>query len=266
MRGTLHLVSAKDFLLLRATIQPALTKGMLAVLGARLKGIDLDRLIAVARPHLKEQSRTFEDIRAHLVRHFPKADERAMGYAVRMHLPLIQVPTDDAWGFPGAAEFALGDHWLKTPIGNSPQIEALVLRYLAAFGPATVADMQTWSSIGKLAPVFDALRQKLVTFRDERGRELFDLPKAPRPPADTDTPIRFLPEYDNLVLAHADRTRIIADAHRPALVTKNLQVRAVFLVDGFAAGTWKVERTKSAATVAVAPFGKLSARVRGERS
>ena len=106
--------------------------------------------------------------------------------------------------------------------------------------------------------MFEELRPKLRTFRDERGRELFDLPSAPRPDADVPAPARFLPEFDNIILSHADRTRIVDDAHRPAIVTKNLQVRATFLVDGFVAGTWSVERKKAAATMIVQPFTKLS--------
>ena len=129
---------------------------------------------------------------------------------------------------------------------------------MCCFGPATAADAQTWSGLKGLSAVFDELRPKLRTFRDERRRELFDLPSAPRPDADVAAPVRFLPEFDNIILSHADRTRIVDDAHRPAIVTKNLQVRATFLVDGFVAGTWSVEREKAAATMIVQPFTKLS--------
>ena len=126
------------------------------------------------------------------------------------------------------------------------------------FGPATIKDAQRWSGIADLAPAFVALRAKLVTFRDDKGRELFDLPTAPRPPADTVAPVRFIPDFDNLVLGHDDRRRIISDEHRPALTTKNLQVKATFLVDGFVAGTWAIERKRQVATLTLTPFGKLS--------
>jgi hypothetical protein len=105
--------------------------------------------------------------------------------------------------------------------------------------------------------VIDGLRRELVVFRDARGRELFDLPDAPRPSEDVDAPARFLPEFDSLLLAHADRTRIVADEHRSALVTKNLRVRAAFLWDGVIQGTWTVERARKAATVVFAPFAPL---------
>ena len=119
--------------------------------------------------------------------------------------------------------------------------KALVLRYLEAFGPASIADAQTWCGLGGLGTVFEQLRPKLRAFQDERGRELFDLPHAPRPDADEEAPVRFLPEWDNLLLSHADRSRVIADAHRPAITTANLRLPGTFLVDGFVAGTWVVD-------------------------
>src|SRR5262249_55283206 len=151
----------------------------------------------------------------HFKAKFPDSDERAMAYAIRTHVPLVQVPTDAPWAFPAAADFALADRWLSKKVstaGTGP--ETLVLRYLAAFGPATPADAQAWSGLRGLREVFETLRPSLVTFRDARKRELFDLPDAPRPDADAEAPVRFVPDFDNLVLSHDDRSRIIADAHR----------------------------------------------------
>ena len=176
-----------------------------------------------------------------------------------MLLPLVLVPTQAAWGFPAAADFAIADDWLKTPISTqTAPAHALVRRYLAAFGPATSADAQTWSGLQGLKAVFEGLRPELVTFRDENKKELFDLPDAPRPAEDTPAPVRFLPEFDNLVLAYADRSRLMADEHRGRIVTKNLQVRATFLVEGQVAGTWKVERKKKAAVLVLEPFAPLA--------
>jgi hypothetical protein len=121
-----------------------------------------------------------------------------------------------------------------------------------------VADAQTWSGVPRLAEAFETLRPKLVTFRDARNRELFDLPGAPRPPADSEAPVRFLPEYDNLLLAFQDRTRVVPDEHRPRLITRNLQIPAVFLIDGMVAGLWRTERAKNRATLLVEAFGRLS--------
>lgn len=243
----------------------ARTVGMHSVLRARARGLDVEAVVAIARRQFDRHPGTFADLRAALMARFPTGDERAMGYAVRTHLPIVQVPADDhPWGYPATTDFACADTWMGQSIGTDEAPDPLILRYLAAFGPATAADVQTWSALSGIAPVLERLRKTLVTFTDERGRELFDLPKAPRPSADTPAPVRFLPDFDNLVLSHADRTRVVADAHRKAIVTKNLLVRATFLVDGFVAGTWTIERKKTQATLAIAPFGRISRQARGE--
>lgn len=254
MRGTLHIMSAKDFLAFRMALQPAFTAGVQSVVG---KGPipSIDTLITAGRSAFGRKARPFSDVRAALVSRFPDSHDRLMGYAVRMHLPLVQVPVEEeAWGFPGDSDFALAEHWLKTKVGPGAGAGSLVLRYLAAFGPGTTADIQQWLGIRGVAELLAPIRDKLVTFRDARGREVFDLPKAPRPGADTDAPVRFLPEYDSVILAHADRTRLVDEAHRKALITKNLIVPATFLIDGRVAGTWKIERKKTAATLKLAPF------------
>ncbi len=264
MRATIHLASARDFLALRSPLQPMLSLGLQQVLGTRAKGLDLERVVEFARACFDEQPRGFNDLRAVLRKKFPKADERALGYAVRTHLPLVQVPTDALWAFPGNADFAAAETWLGKSVDPDPDPRPLVLRYLAAFGPATAGDFQTWSGLGGGASVLETLKGELVTFLDERGRLLYDLPKAPRPDAGTPAPVRFLPEYDNLVLSHADRSRVVADAHRPFIATANLQIRATFLVDGVVAGVWKTERKKSAATLSLEPLVPLSAPARGQ--
>ncbi|HZF10529.1 MAG TPA: winged helix DNA-binding domain-containing protein [Thermoanaerobaculia bacterium] len=264
LRGTLHLVAAQDYLILRAALQPLLTRGMHAILRQRAVILDEADLAAAARVRLQEEPRTFEDLRDYLVSRDPEGDERAMGYAVRMTLPLVMVPTDDPWGFPTVSRFALAESWLGAPLHPDDGPAALVLRYLAAFGPASVADAQNWSGFQKLREVFEALRPRLLTFRDERKRELFDLPEAPRPPEDTPAPVRFLPEFDNLVLGHDDRKRFVADEHRSSVYLPGLRVAPTFLVDGFVAGTWKLERKKGTATLAVEPFGKLSKSVQAD--
>ncbi|HSK77979.1 MAG TPA: winged helix DNA-binding domain-containing protein [Thermoanaerobaculia bacterium] len=259
MRGTLHLMTAAEYAELRGALQPGLSRGMQAILRDRAKTFDLDAVKKEAREFFGGSPQTFDAFRIHWKAKHPEGDERAMAYAARTHLPLVQVPTEAAWGFPAAAAFALADEWLGTEIstGEAPA-HALVRRYLAAFGPATPGDAQVWSGLSGLRPVFEELRPSLVTFRDERKRELFDLPEAPRPAEDEPAPVRFLPEFDNLVLSHDDRTRVMADEHRPRVVSKNLQVSATFLVDGFVAGTWKVERKKKTAALVLEPFSPLA--------
>jgi hypothetical protein len=257
MRCTLHLMSASDYLALRRGLQPMLTLGMRSVLRDRAKNLDIEALVTEAMRFFEERPRTFTELRATLMKVFPRADERAMGYAVRTHLPLVVVPDDSEWGFRADGGFAVAESWLGQPLGGDEQPSALVLRYLAAFGPAAASDVQAWSGLTGLQGVLEALRPKLRVFRDERKRELFDLPKAPRPSAHTPAPVRYLPEFDNVILSHADRTRIIANEHRPRVATRNLQVLATFLVDGFVAGTWKTTLKKKTATLVITPFAPL---------
>ncbi|XYH99343.1 winged helix DNA-binding domain-containing protein [Sorangium sp. So ce1128] len=263
LRGTLHLVSAKDYLDLYPAIAPVLHAAMRSVLRARAEDLDVSRLVAEARAYFDEEPRTMDELRDHLAALHPEGDVRAMAFAVRTHLPVVQVPSETPWGYPGTADFAPAASWLGKPLRETVEPHALALRYLASFGPATATDVQTWSGLTGIKGVLHSLREQLCTFRDERGRELFDLPDAPRPPADTAAPPRFLPDYDNLLLAHDDRTRVIADEHRARIVlSANLRILPTFLVDGLAAGTWGVERKKATATLVIEPFEALSREAR----
>lgn len=261
MRSTLHLLSARDYAALRLTLQPPMSVA-LRVLGARAEGLEPEAVVPAARELLAARPLGFDAIRAGLVERFPGVDERALGYAARTLVPLVMVPGEGRWGYPRVAEFGLAEELLNTQLAPAAP-EALAERYLGAFGPASAADLQSWSGIAGFKAVLDGMRDRLVVFADERGRELFDLPDAPRPGADAGAPVRFLPEFDNLVLAYDDRSRIIADAHRPLVTTKNLRVRATFLVDGVVAGTWTIAVKRRVATVTLEPFGgaKLSKRV-----
>lgn len=265
MRGTLHLVSSADYTSLRPVLQPMLTKGLRSVLRERADALDMDGLLRAATAYLRREGpKTFEDIRDHLESLKLPGDERARGYGVRMTLPLIQVPDGSMWGYPASAAFTLAEDWLSSP--ERPQEkrtpeereDALVTFYLRAFGPASVADAQTWSGVNPLKAAFERLRPRLLTFRDERGKELFDLPDAPRPDPDTPSPCRFLPEFDSLLLAHDDRSRVIDDAHRKLIAKPNLYILPTFLVDGRVAGTWSIDGKKKTATLEMVPFLKLS--------
>jgi len=139
------------------------------------------------------------------------------------------------------------------------QAEDLVRRYLSAFGPATPADAQAWSGLSRLREVFERLRPELVTFRDENGRELFDMPNAPRPDPGTPAPVRFLYDYDNLMLGHADRARFIPDAQRARVLTSiGNYSYGTLLMDGFARAVWRIERAGSVATLIVKLLGPVT--------
>ncbi|SNT45622.1 Winged helix DNA-binding domain-containing protein [Actinomadura meyerae] len=256
MRATLHLVTGADYTAFRPPLQPMLD-GALRVLGERAKGLDLDEVVPAAGALLADGPRTFNEIRALLQEQFPDVNDRALGYAVRLCLPLVMVPTQDRWGFPRTAQFTLASGWLGSAPSAETALDELMLRYLAAYGPASAADAQTWSGLASAGAALERLRPDLRVFTDDKGRELFDLPDAPRPGEDAPAPARFLPEFDSLVLAHADRRRVISDADRPMLTTKNLRVRAVFLWDGFARGIWDTEYKRKVATLTMRPFERL---------
>jgi Winged helix DNA-binding domain len=259
MRGTLHVLAARDYLALRATLQPMLERGMRAILRGRLDGLDLPALVERARAYFGAHTRTFEQVRDHLAGADADADARAMGYAVRNLLLLVQVPTDAAWAFPQAPEFADAEAWLGAAPASDDRTDELVLRYLAGYGPASVADMQSWLGITGLAAVVERLAGKLARFSDERGKVLFDLPDAPRPDADVEAPVRLLPEFDGAIMARADG-RILAEADRKRVFLSGLRVLPTVLVDGRAVATWKIVRTKARASLEIATFAKLTKR------
>jgi hypothetical protein len=240
MRGTLHLVSAADYVALRGTIQLALDHGMRGILKERLKDGDVKKVIAVATKFF-ETPQTMDALRDSGLF---DGDIRAKAYAARCLVPLVQL-------HDGSSRFVLAEKYLKKKIPTKIDKVELARRYLAAYGPATIADAQTWSGIPDLKDAFAKL-DVVVTFG-----KYFDLPKAPRPDEDTPAPPRFLPEFDSVLLAHKDRRRIIADAHRKAVYLPALRVAATILVDGVVAGTWIVKRDKKSATLAVTPFAKL---------
>lgn len=202
-----------------------------------------------------------KELREALLKEWPDADPFALSVAARCVLPLVQVTPRGLWGRSGQVALTTAEHWFgresETAPAPTPSLDATVLRYLAAFGPASVRDMQTWSGLTRMREVFERLRPRLVVFQDENGVELFDLPDAPRPDADTPAPPRFLPEYDNLLLSHADRSRVVAGEYK-ARMWKGNQVFRTLLVDGYLAGIWRLTETEETATLTVQPFGRLS--------
>ena len=258
MRGTIHVTTAKDYQAIRGVIQPVLTRGLSPVKEHAAK-LDMDAVISAARV-LFDEPHTFEKVRDALVAQFPKANDRALGHIARMMLPLVMVPIDDPWAFPAVSQFQLAESWLEKPVPANTDPSSLVLRYFGAFGPASVADAQSWSGLQGLRSVVDKLRPKLRTFRDDRGRELFDLPDAPRPDEDTPAPLRFLPEFDNALLGYQDRARILADERRPYVFLSGLRVTSTVIVDGFVVATWKIDRMKKQSTIGIQLLEKLPKR------
>ena len=274
MRATLHLLTADDCLVLRSLCQPVLDAELARhrEFAPALRGVDLDEVMAFARPLLAERPRSGGELRAAMAERFPQANAAALAYACRCLLALVQVPPRGVWGKSAQVVSTTAEAWLDRPAWPErndrpawperndrpawperndrkvaePAIDGVVLRYFAAFGPATVADVTTWCRLTGLREVVERLRPRLRTFRDERGRELFDRPDGPRPDPATPAPPRFLPEYDNVLLSHADRSRFGDDDRRRRLMGAPGRYMGTLLHDGLAAGSWELAVDKGA--------------------
>ncbi|HEX9141368.1 MAG TPA: winged helix DNA-binding domain-containing protein, partial [Gaiellaceae bacterium] len=253
-RATIHLVTARDALALRPILQPALERLFQSAspFGRQLVGVDLGRLLALGRALVEEKPRTSAELRPLLRKRWPKRDAESLSAAIGYLVPLVQVPPRGVWGAGGQPRRTTVEAWLGRPLGEQRTPDALILRYLAAFGPATVADARTWSGLSALAVVFERLRPRLRTFRDERGHELFDVPEGPLPDPETPAPVRFLPVYDNFVLSHADRTRIVRPFDPKSVGYMEGATFGSVLIDGFVGATWTIKRSSKSSTLRLA--------------
>jgi hypothetical protein len=261
LRGTLHTVTANDAVALRSLVQPAIEKVVLGSSPLRTlvrAGVDLDEGVQFLRDLLEESPKTRAELVKAIAERWPDVDADALGYAMYV-IPTVQTTPRGLWNRSGASRFTTVEAWLGHPVDERGDLDALIRRYLTAFGPAGVADAQYWSGLSGLGGAFERLRPSLRTFVDENGRELFDLPDAPRPNADTTAPVRFLPEYDNVVIAHKDRSRIVA----PGTSRWTDVGWGLVLVDGFTAARWKLDRGGAGGTLRVEPFRRLT---RAERT
>ncbi|HEU5331395.1 MAG TPA: winged helix DNA-binding domain-containing protein [Actinocrinis sp.] len=243
MRGTVHLVTAEDASAWRALVEPVIVRGTNSAFGRHYKDLDREELAKTARLLTEQEPRTFAELGPLLAERFPDRDPAALAQAARAHVPLVQVPPRGLWGHTGRVAHTPAEAWFGRTLTPDATPDAMILRYLAAFGPASVMDAQAWSGLTRLKEAFDRLRPQLKTFRDEHDTELFDLPDAPRPPAETPAPPRFLPEYDNLLFSHADRTRVVP-AHAPAipLFPGIGSTRGMILTDGTWSGLWRFDK------------------------
>jgi hypothetical protein len=247
MRGTIHLVTAGDALVLRPAVQPALERDVYgnSTFGRhRLEGLDMDAVLAAGRELVEEQPLTNVQIRDALAGRWPDRDPAALGYAVRGLLPMVHVTPRGIWQQSGPIALTTVEAWLGRSVDPVADLDTMVLRYLAAYGPSSVVDAQTWSRLTGLREVFERLRPRLAVF------ELFDLPDAPRPEPDIPAPPRFLPEYDNVLLAHADRTRFVDDDVRKRIQGEGLAVGSI-LLDGVAGGTWTTGESDGVTTLTI---------------
>lgn len=239
MRCTVHLVLASDWQWLRPSLQPVLERAFKGSPYSRhIPDGELPELLRVGRDYLTSQPRTRPELAELLKSHWPEADPTSLAFAASLLTPVVQVPPRGLWREAGQARWATAEAWLRTADDDQPQLETLVARYLAAFGPATVQDIQAWSGLTKLTEV--AAGMNLTRLSDTEGRELLDVPGAALHDGQTTVPPRFLAPFDNVLLSHANRSRIIDPASRE-LLNRDRLMRA-FLIDGFVAGTWTLDK------------------------
>jgi hypothetical protein len=262
LRGTLHLVTARDAVGLRPLLQPVVERMFFGQRPFRqsAEGIDLDEVLVLLREQLEQRPGTRAELARTLAERWPDRDASSLAYAMYL-IPTVQVTPRGLWGKGGRAAVTTLDRWLgSSELDPGPSPEQLVTRYLAAFGPATAADAGSWSGLPGLREVLQGLGPRLRTFRDEHGRDLFDVPRARLPDPETPGPVRFLPEYDNVLLGHADRARMV-----PPGTPQWTEVGwGGVLVDGFLAARWRIERGKAGAILRVEPFRRLTSAEKAE--
>jgi hypothetical protein len=259
MRVTLHLVTTDDCRYFRALLQPMIERVFASTQFWReIKGIDLTALLKDGRDLIEGQPLTRAQLGPMLAQRWPGYDPTSLAYAVSYLLPTVQPPPRGLWQLNGPAVVTTVEHWLDAELACEPSPDELVLRYLGAFGPASVRDAQVWSGLTRLGEVFERLRPRLVTFTDSAGRELFDLPDAPRPDEDVEAAVRYLPEFDNLLLSHDDRSRVNPVGLPPPIPPGNGGTSGTVLVDGFWLADWKLSQDDGAAIVTVTAHERLT--------
>ncbi len=242
LRATIHLVTAEDCLTMWPLMRPVAERGLRGAFGKRLAGADLDAVVAFGSDLLSREPYSRSRLGEVLGERWPDWDATAMAYAVSSLIGTVQVTPRGVWGQTGPAALQTIESWLgRSPVPD-PSIDALVLRYLAVFGPASAADVQMWSGLTKLREVLERLRPGLRVYADEDGRELFDVPDGPLPDAETPAPVRFLPEFDNLLLGHADRRRVNPSGRPVPLPPGNGAAMGTVLIDGDYAADWRHHR------------------------
>ncbi|WUV13023.1 winged helix DNA-binding domain-containing protein [Amycolatopsis sp. NBC_01488] len=258
MRGTVHLVTAADALAWRPVLQVLYDRDLKTNTqhARELAGLDHSEVASAARELLTASALTSTALGAELAKRW-NVPAASLTHLARGRLPLVQTPPRAIWGKAGQTTYACLDEWVGAPL-PPPSPASLIERYLRAFGPASVADVQAWAGITRLGEVASSM--DLRRYRDPDGRELLDLPELTVPDEDVPAPPRLLGPFDQTILSFADRTRVISDAYRKRVITQNGLVKGTLLVDGQVRGFWEITKAKKAAAIELSPFEKLPKR------
>ncbi|GAB3210212.1 winged helix DNA-binding domain-containing protein [Nocardia tengchongensis] len=254
MRGTIHLVTPPDALRIAPHIQPELEKIPFRKgfnYGA-LVGLDPEEVRAHGESVLGDDATPAGALREHAAALYPDRDPGAIVQAWLYQLPVLQTPPRGRWGDSSRPVWSRVQPWLGAPLDPAYPLEELLLRYLRAFGPATTMDMQTWSKLTGMKPAVAKLGDRVRTYTDDRGRTLYDAADADLADPDLPAPVRLLGWYDNAILSHQDRTRIVPDGNAPPLRAFANQVSPI-LVDGYLTGVYKVFAKGGVASLRISP-------------
>lgn len=258
MRSTIFLTTAQDCCDLRPLLQSAVHQTFLSGYAKRAVGLDLNSVARAGRALVEKHPRTYKQLGEELVKQWPDYEPIVLAEVIRSLVPMVQIPPRGIWGSSGPAAHTSAEHWLNRPLSDTESIDNLVFRYFDAFGPATIADLQQWSGIRRLREVVERNSHRLERHLDANGQERFDTAGRVHPHLETPAPVRFLGEFDNILLAHTNRTHVISEEDRRRVFTVNGIIRATILVDGFVHGMWKLHQTENEAHVEVSPFRPLT--------
>ncbi len=260
LRGTLHLHEVDDYRALRMSVQSFLDTAANGM-RRRMEPDDFEAALELGRAQFAAGPITVAELKRTLAESLPRSEAQALANVSRLLLQLLIVPDPDSpHGWRVNAPFVDA----RSIVGDTlapPDPEHVVRRFLEVLGPGSAKDAGVWSSVRGLRKVMQEMhdRGELITVATWDGGELYDLPDAPRPDGDVVVPPRFLPMWDNLLLSHADRSRVLDPAHKAYLASKNGMPPPAFLVDGFVAGRWKAERDGARAELVLTPFGRIPA-------
>lgn len=262
MRVTVHLVTARDALAWRPILQRVAEGGWRGSQWSKQIGTaQPSAILAAARELIDVEAVGRTELGNVLGQRFPDADPYALGGTVMYLQPTVQATPRGVWGEGGTTKLRSMQSWLDRELDPEPSVDDLVLRCIGALGPMSVKDVQAWCGLTRLGEVVDRLGRRLRRFRDEDGVDLYDRPRSPRPDPDTPAPVRYLPEYDNLLLSHADRRRVNPEGRPIPLFPGNGARLGTFLLDGLHAGHWRIrtERASDLAVLELEPFHRLAA-------